>query len=127
MITKVSHMPLFVTDQDEALKHYTQKLGFKLHTDMDLDGMRWLTVCPADQSDFEIVLTKANSPQEQALVGKQAATMPICVVDTQDCRKTFQDLKDRGVEVVSEPEEKPWGTSAIIKDLYGNMINICQP
>lgn len=42
MITKVSHMSLFVLDQDKAYDFYVNKLGFKVHTDQKMDnGFRW--------------------------------------------------------------------------------------
>ena len=57
MITKVSHMSLFVLDQDRAYDFYVGKLGFKVNTDQKMDnGFRWLTVNPPDQPDLEIAI-----------------------------------------------------------------------
>jgi catechol 2,3-dioxygenase-like lactoylglutathione lyase family enzyme len=44
MINAVTHSNVFVLDQDEALEFYVGKLGLELNTDLDLGGMRWLTV-----------------------------------------------------------------------------------
>jgi len=38
MITKVSHVSLFVLDQDKAFDFYVNKLGFKVHTDQTMDN-----------------------------------------------------------------------------------------
>jgi catechol 2,3-dioxygenase-like lactoylglutathione lyase family enzyme len=57
MITKLSHVSLFVLDQDKAYKFYVDTLGFKVHTDAKMEnGFRWLTITPPDQPDLEIAL-----------------------------------------------------------------------
>ncbi len=126
MFTKVTHISIFVHDQDEALAFYTQKLGLRLHTDVNIQGMRWLTVCLGKQPDFEIALMPADKPEYKALVGKQAADVPVCVFSTDDCQKTYKELKKRGVEFIQEPTEKPWGIEALFKDLYGNTFDVVQ-
>ena len=57
MITKVTHMCIYVLNQESAYDFYVKKLGFKVHTDapMGEDG-RWLTVCPPEQPGLEITL-----------------------------------------------------------------------
>lgn len=127
MITKVTHLTFFVHNQDEALQFYTQKLGFKLHTDAQFGPMRWLTVHPAGQPDFEIALILAETPEEKALVGKQAASKPLISLETTDCAADYEALKANGVVFVDEPTTQPWGVSVMCKDLYGNMIYMCQP
>ena len=48
MINRLSHATIWVTDQDEALTFYRDKLGFEVRTDQTMDdGFRWLTVGPA--------------------------------------------------------------------------------
>ena len=130
MITRITHFPVFVHDQDEALAFYVNKLGLKLHTDVmfgeEGKKMRWLTVSTQEQTDFEIALMHAFIPEQQALVGKQAPEVPLFCVSTNDCKKTYQELKNNGVTCVSDPEELPWGVSALIKDLYGNIINLVE-
>jgi uncharacterized glyoxalase superfamily protein PhnB len=46
---------------------------------------------------------------------------------TADCRKTFQELKAKGVEFVSEPKDEFWGVTAVIKDPFGNWFSMTQP
>jgi len=63
MITKVSHISLFVLDQEKAHDFYVNKLGFNVHTDQKMDnGFRWLTICPPDQPDLEIALISPLTP-----------------------------------------------------------------
>jgi len=89
--------------------------------------MRWLTLHPIDQPDFEIVLMLPSNQQEKALIGKQNANKPLCVFQTKNCQKTFETLKDRGVEFIEEPKKEPWGTGALFKDIYGNVLYLVQP
>ena len=57
MIAKMSHVSIFVLDQEEAKKFYTEKLGFVVRIDQTMDnGYRWLTVGPKEQPDLEIIL-----------------------------------------------------------------------
>ena len=57
MINRLSHVSVFVLNQDSAYDFYVNKLGFKVHTDAPMGaGKRWLTVCPPEQSALEITL-----------------------------------------------------------------------
>ena len=64
MIRKLSHACVYVLDQDRAKEFYTEKLGFEVRHDVRMgsefegagEGFRWLTVCPPDQPDVEIIL-----------------------------------------------------------------------
>src|SRR5438105_2350383 len=125
MITKITHLSIFVTNQDEALQFY-KKLGFSLHTDEQFGDLRWLTLCLPQQSDVEIALILAATPEEKALVGKQAASKPLFSVETDDCKRDYEILKAHGVTFLEAPAEQPWGISTALKDLYGNTIYMCQ-
>ncbi len=127
MINTISHVVLFVKDQDEALSFYKDKVGFKLHSDMPFDTMRWLTVQPANQTNFELILMKAATAEAQALVGKQGAgARCFLYLSTNDCQGDFETLRNKGVEFIAEPAAKPWGTEAVFVDLYGNKLCLWQ-
>ena len=64
MIT-IANAQLWVTDQDEALAFYTDKLGMEVRSDVTLPEMgnfRWLTVGPAGQAAIAIVLMPIPDP-----------------------------------------------------------------
>src|SRR5258708_3855557 len=126
MIKKVTHFTVFVKDQDEALKFYTEKLGFKLHTDAAFEGFRWLTIHPAGQPDFEVALMPA-SPEEQPLIGKQGGKHPLFALESDNCLQDCEMLKKHGVKLHGEPKSEPWGISVAFEDLYGNLLYICEP
>ena len=132
MITKLSHATIYVTDQDEALDFYSNKLGFEVRTDAKMGDFRWLTVGPKGQ-DLEIVLMKPapgmmmddeTLDQVMALVSKGA--LGAGVFDTDDCHATYEQLKAKGVEFMSEPQERPYGIEATFKDTSGNWFSLTE-
>ncbi len=54
---------IFVSDQDKALKFYTEKLGFVKKMDIKAGDYRWLTVVsPEDKDGTQLVLESNNNP-----------------------------------------------------------------
>lgn len=134
MITSLSHATIYVHDQDEALAFYKDKLGFEVRTDMSMEGFRWLTVGPKDQPGLQLILMPlAPSPmmdadtveQMKGLLAKGA--FGTGVFQTDDCKKTYAELAAKGVEFVSEPQERPYGIEALFKDVSGNWFSLTQP
>jgi glyoxalase/bleomycin resistance protein/dioxygenase superfamily protein len=73
-----------------------------------------------------INLDIARTDDEKALVGRQAAAQPLFSICTDDCKRDYQDLKRRGVQVDGEPNTMPYGSGVILRDLYGNKIYLTQ-
>jgi catechol 2,3-dioxygenase-like lactoylglutathione lyase family enzyme len=135
MIRKMSHATIFVSNQEEALSFYRDKLGFQVHTDaMVGEDFRFLTLNVKDQPDFEIILME---PKPGRLMDEATATQLRAIIDkgvrgagafhTDDCHGTYQQLKEKGVEFVSEPAERPYGIEAVFKDNSGNWFSLTQP
>jgi len=133
MIQKVSHMVVYVLDQQRAYDFYVNKLGFDVRTDAKMDDFRWLTVGPKGQPDLEItlmepkpgpMLDEARCKMLRELIEK--GTFGFGVFDTADVRKTYAELKARGVQFVQEPKERPYGIEAILKDDSGNWFSLSQ-
>jgi catechol 2,3-dioxygenase-like lactoylglutathione lyase family enzyme len=135
MITRLSHTTIYVTDQEAALRFYTDTLGFKVRTDVTMDnGFRWTTIGLEGQPDLEIVLMepKAGPMFDQqtidtlrSLIKRGALGAGVMQVD--DCRKTYEELKAKGVEFVAPPEDKFYGVEALLKDNSGNWFSMTQP
>jgi len=49
------------------------------------------------------------------------------VFNTDDCRGTYEELKAKGVQFLSEPVERPYGIEAVFKDNSGNWFSLTQP
>lgn len=134
MITKFSHMGFFVTDQEEARRFYTEKLDFEVRTDVTMDGgYRWLTLGLPSQPDFEVVLMEPKAgPTMDEEAARALRTMVekgmlgIGVLETDDCRATYEELSRRGVEFIAPPEEKPYGIEALGKDNSGNWFSMTE-
>lgn len=132
MIQRLSHVTIWVLDQEEAYDFYVNKLGFKVHTDAKMDGgFRWLTVTPPAQPDLEIVLMpttpgpmmdQETSETLRKLVSK--GTLGAGVFSSADCYKTYDELKAKGVQFSQPPTERFYGIEALMKDNSGNWFSL---
>jgi catechol 2,3-dioxygenase-like lactoylglutathione lyase family enzyme len=132
MIKRLSHVNVFVLDQDRAKEFYTEKLGFEVRADVNMDGFRWLTVGPKGQPDLNILLANPAPPMFNEtdaaalrdLVAK--GSMAGGVIETDDCQKTYEELKARGVTFLQEPAQRPYGIEALLRDDSGNWFSLTQ-
>jgi len=133
MIQKLSHVSIFVLDQDRAVSFYTQKLGLQIRSDSKMGDFRWVTVAPKNQPDMELVLLPivpgpmldaADAKQFRELVSKGV----FCpgVFETDDVRADYEELKKKGVEFKSPPTERHYGIEAVVKDDSGNWFSLTQ-
>jgi catechol 2,3-dioxygenase-like lactoylglutathione lyase family enzyme len=123
---RVTLCKVFVRDQDEALDFYTKKLGFEIAEDSKLGDYRWLLVRLPDNKEFCLNLDVVRTDDQKALVGRQAADLPLFSIDTDDCMGEYEAMKERGVEFEGEPEVQSYGTGVLLRDLYGNKIYMNQ-
>jgi catechol 2,3-dioxygenase-like lactoylglutathione lyase family enzyme len=133
---RIANAQLWVHDQDEALAFYTQKLGMEVRSDVtvaELGDFRWLTVGPAAQPDFSIVLMAIPGPpvmdadtaeQVKALMAKGFAGTVFLTTD--DVKADYEELKGRGVEFSEAPEERPYGIDSAFRDPSGNSFRLIQ-
>jgi len=133
MIKNISHSSVYVLDQDDALDFYVQKLGLEVKTDADLGFMRWLTVNVPGDPDREILLEKPGPPALDEAAGEQVRDLLTkgalglgFILQTDDCQKTYEELKAKGVEFTQEPVERFYGTDCALRDPFGNHIRIGQ-
>jgi len=134
MLTSLTISGIYVLDQDTALEFYVGKLGLEVNTDADLGFMRWLTLSVPGEPGREILLEKPGPPamseqtagQVRELLTK-GATGGHLFFTTDDAQRTHAELKARGVELVEEPTERPYGTDFGLRDPFGNHIRISQP
>ena len=134
MISKISHVSVFVLDQDSAYDFYVNKLGFKVHTDAPMGpGKRWLTVTPPEQPDLEISLmaitdgmmfNKDSAVAMRDLVKK--GTFGFGVFECHDIYATYEELKTKGVEFKKAPKKEFYGIEALFKDDSGNWFSLTQ-
>ena len=128
MITNVSLVTLYVSDQDEAKRFYTEVLGFEERADVRMgDGFRWVTVAHADHPELQVTLMipgpPLDEPTAEAIRRALAnGTMGGIGLRTDDCRKDYEALSAKGVEFVQLPADRPYGVEAILRDNSGNWL-----
>lgn len=133
MLNGINITHVWVFDQNEALEFYVGKLGLEVSGDMDFGEMRWLTVRVPGQPGRDIFLEKPGPPSVdpdaaakiRELISKGASGFTVGFT-TDDCQKTFEDLKAKGVEITQEPVTHFYGTDIGIRDPFGNHIRIVQ-
>ncbi len=128
MITNISLVTLWVTDQDAAKKFYTDTMGFVEGTDITMgDGFRWVTVLHPDHPELEVTLSEPGPPladdtAEAIRRSLAAGTMGGFGLATSDCHATYRDLTAKGVEFVQPPSDRPYGIEAVMRDNSGNWL-----
>ena len=134
---KIASAHLWVHDQEVALKFWTEKVGMEVRQDVslpDVDGIfRWLTVGPPGQDDVSIVLMAVpgepvmDEPTRKQVLDLTAKGFAGTVfLTTDDCRKSYAELLQRGVEFVEPPEDRPYGVDAGFRDPSGNSFRLTQ-
>jgi catechol 2,3-dioxygenase-like lactoylglutathione lyase family enzyme len=134
MINAISHSLLWVFDQDEALDFYVGKLGFEIHTDAQLEHMRFLTVNAPGNPDHEVMLMlpkppavdEANAEAVRDIVAKGHGGGGL-IVTTDDCRADYERLVGLGVEFTEEPTERFYGIDCAMRDPFGNSVRMTEP
>ncbi|HLI87843.1 MAG TPA: VOC family protein [Ktedonobacteraceae bacterium] len=131
LVTQLTLISVLVQDQDEALHFYSEKLGLEKRTDTIFGpGLRLLTVALPGQQRPEIALAKPDAARhgEQGIgeVKERAGRRPPWIFSTEDCHKTYEILRARGVKFVSEPTQRLYGIEAVFEDPYGNAFALVE-
>lgn len=134
MLRRLSATHIWVKDQNEALRFYTEKLGFEIRADVTVGDYRWISVGLKSQPDLEFglsplkpggAITEADVQMLTRLV--EAGELGHGVWKTDDCHATYEALQAKGVEFVQPPTDRPYGTiEAIFKDNSGNIMVLSQ-
>jgi catechol 2,3-dioxygenase-like lactoylglutathione lyase family enzyme len=117
---------VFVDDQDDALRFYTETLGFVPGVDMPLGtGHRWLTVTGPQQPDVQLVLEPAGHPAVAPFRNALAEDgIPFASFAVDDVHAEHQRLSALGVVFTQPPTSMGPVTTAVFDDTCGNLIQI---
>ena len=136
MLKQLTHVNVWVDDQDEALAFYTETLGMELRDDVtlpELGNFRWLTVGVPGQPDVALALMAVPGPpvfdtetRERILALMAKGATGGLFFTTNDCQSTYDELKARGVEFQQEPTQQPYGIDAGFRDPFGNSMRMMQ-
>ena len=122
---RLSLLSVYVKDQDAAIEFY-KKLGFTVAEDVPFGTQRWVTLRLPDDEVVSLTLNVAETPEDQALVGKQGGSQLFFGIVTDDCLREYRRMKEAGVKFHGEPQVQPYGTGVTLEDLYGNKIYLNQ-
>jgi len=121
------------TDPEASLTFFRDILGFEVRNDVGYEGMRWITVGPADQPGTSVVLQPPAPPgcgitdDERQTIAEMMAKGTFAGVNlaAADLDGTFERLQSGGAEVVQEPMDQPYGVrDCAVRDPAGNLIRI---
>lgn len=128
MEQRIAQITLVVTDYDEAIKFYIEKLNFILVEDTKLsETKRWVRIRPQGLSEFCLLLAKAEGEEQKSRVGNQTGGRVFLFLYTDDFWRDYKNMQANGIVFVREPVEEIWGTVTVFKDLYGNLWDFIEP
>ncbi|NEA63438.1 VOC family protein [Streptomyces sp. SID12488] len=131
---RIALVTLVVDDYDEAIRFYTDALGFRLAEDTPRpDGSRWVVVEPgsngagAGASATGLVLARAKGEDQRSRIGDQTGGRVGFFLHTDDFARDHARMTAAGVTFLEEPRHEPYGSVAVFQDLYGNRWDLLQP
>ena len=127
---RLATVSLLVRDYDEALDFFVRRLGFELVEDtyIPLQDKRWVVVAPpGGAGGSQLLLARASTPEQISRVGSQTGGRVFLFLNTDDFWRDYERYRDQGIEFVRQPNEEPFGTVAVFRDLYGNLWDLVGP
>jgi len=120
---------IFVDDQDQAERFYTEVLGLQVKTSAPYGPEeRWLSVVSSEEPDgVQLVLHLADGPARAFQAVSRQAGRPVLSLVTDDCVGEAERLKAKGVMFIKEPSRMDYGgIDAVFADSCGNLLNLHQ-
>jgi predicted enzyme related to lactoylglutathione lyase len=125
---KVKLTSVHVDDQENALRFYTEVLGFVKKADFSQGPYRWLTVASREDPDgTELQLALNSNPAAKAY--QQAMFqqgLPAAMFFTDDVQADYERMKARGADFTMPPTDVTASKIAMVKDTCGNLIQVTQ-
>jgi len=119
---------VFVSDQDRALRFYTEVLGFRKKSDITAGKFRWLTIVSPEEPDgTQLQLGPNDNPAAktfQEAMFKQGIYAANFIV--QDLQKERERIRKLGARFTMEPTKTPGSKIAVLDDTCGNLIQLTQ-
>ena len=125
---KIYVTSLFVTDQQEALEFYTEKLGFEKKDDIPAGEFRWLTLTePGNPNSVQLFLEPSDHPATKPFMNALVEDgIPFKSFRVDDIQSEYERLLSLGVEFTQPPTEMGPTIVAVLDDTCGNLIQLIQ-
>jgi uncharacterized glyoxalase superfamily protein PhnB len=127
-----SGVPIFIVDSvEDAIKFYSDKLAFDLVEIMPAKGNQLLIYAHLRKGKCQLML---RAPKTEELV--EFSQIKYCmsrgagmyVEMKKGLQKYYQRCKSKGVQIISEPADMPWGQRTFtIKDPFGFKVTFGEP
>jgi catechol 2,3-dioxygenase-like lactoylglutathione lyase family enzyme len=128
MPQSLAHVTFLVRNYDEALAFFAESLGFRVVEDTPLPtGKRWLIVAPPGSRGANLLLARADAPEQVQQVGNQAAGRVFLFLHTDDFWRDYRLMQAASVKFLEQPRQESYGTVAVFEDLYGNKWDLLEP
>lgn len=114
MITNIKTVAVYVSDQEEAVRFFTDKLGFEVRRRESMGpGGNWIEAAPPGAQTRVVIYPRDLMKQWEEL-------KPSIVFGCQDVEATHRELSRRGVTFTQAPTQMPWGMFTKFVDPDGN-------
>lgn len=116
-LQNVSVVPVYVSDQDQAIDFFVNKLGFTKSEDAQFgEGQRWVQVTTPQGPTTIAILKAGEYGMPSNTLGQHTG---ICFY-AEDVRATVEELRSKGVQITDGPSSQGWGVQAQFADPDGN-------
>lgn len=118
MINQIGKVTIFVKNQEEAKKFWTEKCGFVVKFEQQMGpNMTWLEVGPNENVFTTFVLYSKEAMKKQN--PNANVEHPNVILSTKDIDAAYAELQEKGVEV-EQMMKMPYGSMFKFKDQDGN-------
>lgn len=122
MMTKIGQIMLYVNNQDEAVKFWTETVGFSVISEDDNgQGMRWIEIAPTKDAETSFVL------HNKALIAEMQPELnlntPSLMLFTDNLDGLYKNLTEKKV-TVGEIMTMPSGRVFNFADNEGNYFAV---
>ena len=97
MINKIAKVTIYVNNQDEAKKFWTEKLNFVTKIDATEGPLRWIEIAPKESEWVTIVLYDKNLMKAQ--YPDANTDYKTVILSTEYLDNAYIEMKAKGVEV----------------------------
>ncbi|TXK70844.1 VOC family protein [Paenibacillus sp. N3.4] len=123
MINKVGQIMLYVNNQDESLKFWTEKAGFSFVAEEKNEFMRWIEIAPTNLAATSIVL------HNKELIAKMQPQLnlhtPSILFFSENLDELYTDFKAKNI-TVGELVNMPSGRVFNFADNEGNYFAVLE-